>query len=62
LPGKPSLKVELLIRCDWERYVLFTQPYPLLDVDATEWDNAAIELDGLKRPGELQITLRCLPV
>ena len=48
-----------------ERYVLFTQPdhnrpwsgrvhhepYPLLDVDVTEWDDAAFELDGLKRPG-----------
>jgi uncharacterized protein YqjF (DUF2071 family) len=49
-----------------ERYVLFAQPanrslpwsgrvhhepYPLLDVEVTEWDDATFELDGLKRPG-----------
>jgi len=48
-----------------ERYVLFArsasharpwsgrvhhQPYPLLDVEVTEWDDAAFELDGLTRP------------
>jgi len=49
-----------------ERYLLFTglanharpwsgrvhhQPYPLSDVEVTEWDDAAFELDGLMRPG-----------
>ena len=49
-----------------ERYVLFAgspnharprtgrvhhQPYPLVDVDVTEWDDAVFELDGLTRPG-----------
>jgi uncharacterized protein len=49
-----------------ERYVLFArsarhtrplsgrvchQPYPLLDAEVTEWDDAAFELDGLTRPG-----------
>lgn len=49
-----------------ERYVLFTQakgyaqpwkgrvrhqPYSLLDVEVTEWDEALFEVDGLKRPG-----------
>jgi uncharacterized protein YqjF (DUF2071 family) len=48
-----------------ERYVLFAQsaghtlprngrvhhqPYPLVDVEVTEWDDATFELDGLKRP------------
>jgi uncharacterized protein len=49
-----------------ERYVLFAvsasharpwsgrvhhQPYPLMNVEVTEWDDAAFELDGLMRPG-----------
>src|SRR5262245_14605094 len=49
-----------------ERYVLFApsatqrrpqsgtvhhQPYPLVDVDVTEWDDAAFELNGLRKPG-----------
>ena len=49
-----------------ERYVLFAQvsgqtlpwsgrvhhqPYPLANVQVTEWDDSAFELDGLKRPG-----------
>ena len=49
-----------------ERYVLFAQSvgqarlwsgrvhhqaYPLTDVEVTEWDDAVLELDGLKRPG-----------
>jgi uncharacterized protein len=49
-----------------ERYVLFAvsashakpwigrvhhPPYPLLDVEVTEWDDAAFELNGLRRPG-----------
>jgi len=49
-----------------ERYVLFAQsvsqarpwsgrvhhqPYPLMDVEVTEWDDAVLELNGLKRPG-----------
>jgi uncharacterized protein YqjF (DUF2071 family) len=49
-----------------ERYTLFAQlagqtrpwsgrvhhpPYPLVDAEVTEWDDAAFELDGLKRPG-----------
>ena len=49
-----------------ERYLLFArstrhgslrsgrvhhQPYSLVDVDVTEWDDAAFELDKLKRPG-----------
>jgi hypothetical protein len=48
-----------------ERYVLFAQsasearpwsgrvhhhPYPLLNAQVSEWDDAAFELDGLKRP------------
>jgi uncharacterized protein YqjF (DUF2071 family) len=48
-----------------ERYVLFAQsagdarpwsgrvhhqPYPLVNAQVTEWDDAAFELDGLKRP------------
>jgi uncharacterized protein len=49
-----------------ERYVLFApsagqarpwsgsvhhQPYPLLNVEVTEWDDAPFELNGLTRPG-----------
>jgi uncharacterized protein YqjF (DUF2071 family) len=49
-----------------ERYVLFAKsirhaapwsarvhhhPYPLLDVEVTEWDDAMFEVNGLKRPG-----------
>ena len=49
-----------------ERYVLFAQlashsrpwtgrvhhqPYPLSDVEVTEWDDSTFELDGLTRPG-----------
>jgi uncharacterized protein YqjF (DUF2071 family) len=48
-----------------ERYILFAwsrrgslrsgrvhhQPYALVDVEVTEWDDAAFELDGLKRQG-----------
>ena len=49
-----------------ERYILFAasashagpwsgrvhhQPYPLMNVEVTEWDDAALELDGLMRAG-----------
>jgi|RhiMetdeSRZDD1v2_1073273.scaffolds.fasta_scaffold530912_2 uncharacterized protein YqjF (DUF2071 family) len=61
-PAKPGTLEFFLI----ERYVLFAgsanharpwsgrvhhQPYPLLDVEVSEWDDAVFELDGLMRPG-----------